>query len=155
MNTDSPFRSLNTALGALESVSPEGSISHWLSPVLLWSSQLYIKRLSPYHPKGPYLSNLIKQSYYEEANCQGWACILFKRVQHSCILLHSFQKNATFSCSFAFFSKEQNILALFCILYKKNTAFFYVLYKRTLHSLRSFTFFIKERGVLCVLLRSL
>ena len=30
-----------------------------------------------------------------------------------------------------------------------------ILYKRTLRSLRSFTFFIKECGVLCVLLRSL
>ena len=30
-------------------------------------------------------------------------------------------------------------------------AFFYVLYKRTRRSLRSFTFFIKERGILCVL----
>ena len=43
-----------------------------------------------------------------------------------------------------FFSKERNVLA-----------FFYVLYKRMWRSLRSFTFFIKERGVLCVLLRSL
>ena len=43
-----------------------------------------------------------------------------------------------------FFSKEHNVLA-----------FFYVLYKRTRRSLRSFTLFIKERGVLCVLLRSL
>ena len=56
----------------------------------------------------------------------------------------SFQKNATFLRSFAFFSKERNILA-----------FFYILYKRMLRSLRSFTFFIKECGVLCVLLRSL
>ena len=95
---------------------------------------------------------------------------------------HSFQKNATFLRSFAFFSKECNILAFFCVFYKKNAAFFaffYVLYKRmrcslhsflffikergilcalykrTRRSLRSFTFFIKERGVLCVLLRSL
>ena len=62
---------------------------------------------------------------------QGWAYVLFKRTQHSCVLLRSFQKNATFSRSFAFFIK------------------------RTLRSLRSFTFFIKERSVLCVLLRSL
>ena len=41
-----------------------------------------------------------------------------------------------------FFSKECNVLA-----------FFYVLYKRMPHSLRSFTFFIKEHCVLCVLLR--
>ena len=43
-----------------------------------------------------------------------------------------------------FFSKERNILA-----------FFYILYKRTLCSLHSFTFFIKVRGILCVLLRSI
>ena len=44
----------------------------------------------------------------------------------------------------AFFSKERNVLA-----------FFSVLYKRTQRSLRSFALFIKERGVLCVLLLSL
>ena len=43
-----------------------------------------------------------------------------------------------------FFSIERNVLTFFCILFKT-----------TKHSLRSFTFFIKERGVLCVLLRSL
>ena len=43
-----------------------------------------------------------------------------------------------------FFSKERNVLA-----------FFSVLYKRMRRSLRSFTFFIKECGVLCILLRSL
>ena len=62
---------------------------------------------------------------------QGWAYILFKRTQRSCILLRSFQKNAAFSRSFAFFIK------------------------RTPRSLHSFMFFIKERCVLCVLLRSL
>ena len=66
-----------------------------------------------------------KEQPQKLAICQGWACILFKRVQHSCILLHSFQKNATFSCSFI---------------------------KRTL---LSFTFFIKEHCVLCILLCSL
>ena len=51
--------------------------------------------------------------------------------------------------------------AFFYVLLKTKAAFFaffYVLYKRmwgSLHSLRSFTFFIKERGVLCVLLHSL
>ena len=62
---------------------------------------------------------------------QGWACILFKRTQRSCILfkrtlrsLHSFEKNA----------------ALF--------AFFYVLLKITLRSLRSLTFFCKARCAL-------
>ena len=72
--------------------------------------------------------------------------------------MHSFQKNATFLHSFAFFSKERNVLAFFCVLYIKNAAFFaffYNLYKRTLCSLRSFTFFKKEHGVLCILLHSL
>ena len=65
--------------------------------------------------------------------------------------IHSFQKNAMFSRSFAFFSKELNVLAFFCVLYKKNetfSAFCYVFYKRTRCSLHSFTFFIKECGVL-------
>ena len=73
-------------------------------------------------------------------------------------LKRSFQKNATFLRSFAFFSKERNVLKFFCVLYKKNAAyfaFFYVIYKRTLRSLRCFTFFIEECGVLWVLLRSL
>ena len=43
----------------------------------------------------------------------------------------------------AFFSKESNVLAFFCVLYK-----------RMGHSVRSFAFFIKESGVLCVLLHS-
>ena len=58
--------------------------------------------------------------------------------------IRSFQKKVLFSRSYAFFSKELNVLA-----------FFYVLYKRTLHYLRSFMFFIKEPGVLCILLCSL
>ena len=60
-----------------------------------------------------------------------WACVFFKRMQRSCVLLRTLEKNAMFSRSFAFFIK------------------------RTLRSLHSFTFFIKEPGVLCVLLRSL
>ena len=42
------------------------------------------------------------------------------------------------------FSKERNVLA-----------FFYILYKRMWLSLRSFTFFIEEHSVLCILLRFL
>ena len=42
-----------------------------------------------------------------------------------------------------FFSKERNVLG-----------FFSILYKRMRRSLRSFLFFIKERGILCVLLLS-
>ena len=57
---------------------------------------------------------------------------------------HSFQKNATFLRSFAFFSKECNVLAFFCVLYKKTAAFFAFFYV-----------LIKECCVLCVLLHSL
>ena len=55
---------------------------------------------------------------------QGWACVLFKRTQRSCVLLH--------------------YIAFFCILYKKNSAFFAFFYV-----------LIKERCVLWILLRSL
>ena len=44
----------------------------------------------------------------------GWACVLFNRTQRS---------------------------AFFCVLFQKNVVFFYVLSKRMLRSLRSFTFF--------------
>ena len=84
--------------------------------------------------------------------------LLVKQSILSGLGMRSFQKNAMFLCSFAFFLKERNILAFFCILYNKNAAFFaffYVLYKRTRCSLLSFTFFINECGVLCILLRSL
>ena len=83
-------------------------------------------------------------------------------ISQSSVELQSFarvgQKNVTFLRSFVFFSKERNVLTFFCVLYKKNAAFFaffYVLYKRMLRSLCSFTFFIKECGFLCILLRSL
>ena len=68
---------------------------------------------------------------YMIAHFQGWACILFKRMQRSCVILLSFQNNAMFSRSFTFFIK------------------------RMLRSLRSFTFFIKECSILCILLCSL
>ena len=67
----------------------------------------------------------------------------------------SFQKNATFLCSFAFFIKELLVLCILLHSLLKNAAFFalfFVLYKRMWRSLRSFTFFTKERGIL---LRSL
>ena len=53
------------------------------------------------------------------------------------------KKNATFCVLLHSFAKEQNVLA-----------FFYILCKRTKHSLRSFMFFAKEGCVLCVLLHS-
>ena len=85
--------------------------------------------------------------------------------------MRSFQKNAMFSCSFAFFIKRRlhslrsfiffikepaffaffiKERGVFCILLSsllKNVAFFaffYVLYRITLRSLRSFMFFIKK-----------
>ena len=72
---------------------------------------------------GIVVPDLVPLSY-----AQGWASVLFKRAQRSRVLLRSFQKNEKFSRSVAFFIK------------------------RTLRSLRSFMFFIKER---CILLRSL
>ena len=60
----------------------------------------------------------------------------------------------------AFLSNERKVLrsfAFFCVLLHKNgafCAFFSVLCKRTLYSLRSFTFFAKECCILCILLRS-
>ena len=99
---------------------------------------------------------------------QGWANVLFKRMQHSHILLCSFQKNEAFSRSFAFFikrplhsfhsfkffKKERCVLCVLLRSSKKNMAFFaffYVVYKRTRHSLRSFTFFIKDAKERCTL----
>ena len=62
-----------------------------------------------------------------------------------CVLL---QKNETFSRSLTFFAKE--CCVLLCSLQKNVAffAFFYVLCKRMLRSLRSFPFFRKERNVL-------
>ena len=54
---------------------------------------------------------------------------------------YKFRKNRV---GHPFFSKERNILAIFSVLYK-----------RMQRSLRSFLFFIKEHGVLCILFRSL
>ena len=96
--------------------------------------------------RGLFLKGYRRQHTHTHRFIQGWA-----------MGMRSFQKNATFLCSFAFFSKERNVLAFFCILYKimwpslRSFAFFCVLYKRMRHSLRSFAFFIKECGVLCVL----
>ena len=69
--------------------------------------------------------------------------------------MHSFQKNVAFLRSFAFFIKECGVLCVLLRSLLKNTAFFCVLYKRTLRSLCSFAFFIKECGILCFLLHSL
>ena len=66
--------------------------------------------------------------------------------------MRSLQKNAKFCILLHSFAKEH------CILLQKNIAFFaffYVLCKRMLRSLRYFMFFAKERYVLCILLCSL
>ena len=53
-----------------------------------------------------------------------------------------------------FFSKEPNVLAFFCILYKRTRrSFAFFIKERGILCVVSF--FIKERGVLCVLLQSL
>ena len=91
---------------------------------------------------------------------QGWASVLFKRTQRSCMYIYIYlyiyilKKRTQHS---AFFCKRtKRSCVLLCSLQKNKTfsAFFYVLCKRTLRSLRSFTFFAKECCVLCVLLRS-
>ena len=79
---------------------------------------------------------------------QGWACVLFKRTQHSLCFFALFIKEVAF---FAFF-------AFFYVLYKRTPtffAFFCILNKRMWHSLFSFAFFIKQCGILCVFLRYL
>ena len=82
--------------------------------------------------------------------------------------IRSFQKNATFLRSFAFFSKERKVLAfrtlhsllsfmflikrmwrslhsfMFFIKERAFFVFFYIIFKRTWRSLHSFTFFTKE-----------
>ena len=65
------------------------------------------------------------------------------------------QKNATFLRSFRFFIKEPSVLLRSLLKNAAFFAFFSVLYKRMRRSLLSFPFFMKEHGILCVLLRSL
>ena len=83
-----------------------------------------------------------------------------------------FSKECNVLRSFAFFAKECCVLCILLRSLQKNVAFFAFFYvlkkrmqkspktrkkerKRTLRSLCSFAFLIKECGVLCVLLRSL
>ena len=82
---------------------------------------------------------------------QLWHCITFcldsfLRLLHCIIFcLDSFLLLLHFSrVGHTFFSKERNVLA-----------FFYILYKRMRRSLHFLTFFLKECGVLYILLRSL
>ena len=59
------------------------------------------------------------------------------------VIYSSAQHRLFFRVGLVFFSKECNFLAFFCVLYKRM--------RRSLHF---FAFFIKERGILCVLLHS-
>ena len=77
--------------------------------------------------------------YIEKKN-EGWA-----------MGMCSFQKNATFCVLLHSFAKERCILCIVLRSLQKNVAFFvffYVLYKRTLHSLHSYKFLRKKRSVL-------
>ena len=90
-----------------------------------------------------------KQSH--QLYCQPWLstlhCTLYElrmvfstKMYINCLLFNRVGKWASI------LFKRTRILAFFCVLYKKNVAFFvffYILYKRTLRSLHSFTFFIK------------
>ena len=64
-------------------------------------------------------------------------CSFAKECHVLCVRLHALQKNVAFFAFFAFFRPLQKNAAFF--------AFFYVLCKRTLHSLRPFTFLRKEQ----------
>ena len=81
--------------------------------------------------------------------CENWhkACFYIKKHTQKYIfeiwLLKSNILDPQIRVGKTFFSKECNVLAFFCVLYK-----------RTLRSLCSFTLFIKECGILCILLRS-
>ena len=97
----------------------------------VWGFPCYQLKPNVKDPPPCYFNLINPASWYLDARksyAQGWTYVLFKS---SWVLLRSFQKNEMFSRSFAFFIK------------------------RTKHSLRSLKFFIKECGVLCVLLRSL
>ena len=86
---------------------------------------------------------------------QGWALVLFKRTQRSCILFRSLEKNEAFFAFFPvlykrtehFFRSFPFFIFIFIFIF----AFFSILYKRTERSLCSFPFFIKEQNDLCAL----
>ena len=52
------------------------------------------------------LHKMYQKNRNRETFRQGWACVLFKRTQSSCVLLGSFQKKAMFLCPFVFFIKR-------------------------------------------------
>ena len=91
-----------------------------------------------------------------------YSSFLQKRANHSFLIkeLIAFvlKKVKKQSAHFALASSELRMLQGWASVLFKRThilAFFCVLYKKNVHSLRSFTFFLKECGVLWVLLHSL
>ena len=66
MNTDSPYRSLNTALLSSSSYYLKVAASRWIPLVLLWSSQVLYQASEAVSPKGGRI-NLITKSFYETA----------------------------------------------------------------------------------------
>ena len=81
-------------------------------------------------------------------------CILFGFISHTKIANLAKKECKRTQRSFYKVKKERNVLGSFAN--KRNVlAFFYVLCKRMLGSLHSFTFFAIECCVLCVLFRSL
>ena len=66
--------------------------------------------------------------YIEKKN-EGWECVLFKRRQHSCVLLHSCKRTLRSLRSFMFFRKNAVFFAFFYVLKKraqKKASFFWV-----------------------------
>ena len=75
---------------------------------------------------------------------QGWANILYKRT--FCYLRY-----------FIFFIKERSVLCILLHYLEKNVpffVFFYILYKRMLHSLRAITFFLNNTAFFAFFLDS-
>ena len=98
------------------------------------------------HTGGPTLSTHRCTNIEHTPVCQHWAhTVVPTLITHLCTNIdHTPLYQHWAVRSFTFFIKDTAFFA-----------FFYVLYKRTQHSMHSFTFFIKERNILCVLLRSL
>ena len=120
-----------------------GPLSNGLKYVRFWSR--FCRVIQSFRKNLPRVSNCaesISQGYHT-AQSHSWP----RGINHIEIInmeLHRGANCVKTRVGQTSFSKERNILAFFCVLYK-----------RTFHSLRSFTFFIKEWGVLCILLRSL
>ena len=80
-------------------------------------------RCSNYNHRTPHLcqcstrcSNNNHRTPVSINTAQGWASVLFKRTQRSRVHLRSFQKNKTFSRSFALFIKRTLRSLVLCVL---------------------------------------